>query len=185
MKTATVKLVSECPIAFSRYHETTKEEKELPKDYEARTWAEKAHCLPDGEVFIPPAALKNCLSEAAKFLSKQIPGKGKSTYTKHFEAGVLCLEGIKIGVKKDELEPYWIFCPASGIRGDSKRVNKCFPIIRQWSGIAVLHIVDAIITKDVFLEHIQGAGMFIGLGSFRVRNNGWFGRFSVEDLKWE
>ena len=48
--------------------------------------------LPDidtnGVVFIPPNSLKNCLSEAAKFLSISVPGKGKATYTKNFEAGI-------------------------------------------------------------------------------------------------
>lgn len=89
MKIATCKLESLSPYSQSRYHETEKLNKEQPDDYRKRTWREHLHYNKDGAVYIPPMTFKNCLSEAAKFLGVQIPGKGKSTYTKHFEAGVL------------------------------------------------------------------------------------------------
>jgi hypothetical protein len=46
-------------------------------------------------------AFKNCLAEIAKYLSLQIPGKGKTTYTKHFEAGVMVLDGLALPERKD------------------------------------------------------------------------------------
>ena len=89
MKTAIATLKSVSPYSQSKHYNTEKLAKELHKDYEARTWRDRLHTTLDGEVFIPPMSFKNCLSEAARFLSVQIPGKGKSIYTKHFEAGVL------------------------------------------------------------------------------------------------
>lgn len=185
MKTATVKLESVSPYQQSRHYEVTKLPKELPKDYEERTWRNRMHIDENGEVFIPPTALKNCLSECARFLGRQIPGKGKSTYTKHFEAGVLIAEPVKLGVKADSVEGLWLFVPSDGKRGGSSRVFKCFPVIRKWSGVAVFHILDETITQDVFREHLEEAGRFIGIGAFRPRNNGYFGRFVVKSVDWQ
>ena len=78
MKIATCKLQSISPYSQSRYHETPKLNKELDDDYRKRTWREYLHYDKEGQVYIPPMAFKNCLSEVAKFLGIQIPGKGKT-----------------------------------------------------------------------------------------------------------
>ncbi len=92
MKIFFAELFSVSAYSQSRHYDVPKLEKEIAKDYEARTWRERLHVTEGGFVFIPPIAFKNCLAEAAKFLGIQIPGKGKSTYTKHFEAGVLVVD---------------------------------------------------------------------------------------------
>ncbi len=61
---------------------------------------------------------------------------------------------------------------------------KSFPYIPEWEGIATFYIADETITEDVFKYHLQQAGKFIGLGRFRVRNNGYYGRFKVESIDW-
>jgi len=180
MKIATVKLSSTSPLAQGKFVSEPKKEKELPKDFEARTWRNKMHFDAQGQVFIPNFALKNCLSEAAKFLSMQIPGKGKSTYTKHFEAGVSVLDNMLIGVDKETVDCQIMFVPSDGVRGSNKRVEKYFPVIPEWSGVASFYILDETVTEEVFLKVLEQAGKFIGLGSFRPRNNGFFGRFNME-----
>ncbi len=189
MKIATVRLKSASPYAQGRYHETPKLESENHTDYEVRVWREKAHVMdhgPDlGRVYIPPMQFKNCLAEAAKYLGIQIPLKGKSTYTKHFEAGVLVIDPMVLPIQKEELKSITLFVPSDGMRGGSRRVNKTFPIIHDWAGTVSFHILDETITKDVFLKHLDQAGKFVGIGAFRVRNNGLFGRFSVEKLDWK
>lgn len=184
MKTAVATLKSISPYGQNRHYDVPKLSKELPKDYEARTWRERMHVNKDGYVYIPPMAFKNCLSEAAKYLGIQIPGKGKSTYTKHFEAGVLVLEELVLPVKKEDVTGLWLFVPADGKRGSGKRVDKCFPVIQEWAGDVQFHVLDETLTEDVFLQHLQEAGKFIGIGMFRPRNNGFYGRFVVEKLKW-
>jgi hypothetical protein len=158
-------------------------EGEIAKDKEARVWREHLHALPSGEVFIPPTAFKNCLSEAAKYLGLSVPGKGKSTYTKHIEAGVLVVDPAPLGIMKDEVAGEWLFLPSDGIRGSGKRVMKCYPVIPSWSCTVRWHILDQIITDDVFLKHLEVAGSFIGIGRFRPRNNGFYGRFQAEISK--
>lgn len=185
MKEAVATLRSVSPYSQTRYYtDPPKGPKESARDYEARTWRERLHYLPDGRVYIPPMAFKNCLSEAAKFLGRQIPGKGKSTYTKHFEAGVLVMDPLVLGIKKDDVPGTWLFVPSDGKRGGGTRVEKCFPTIHEWTGDVTFHVLDDTITPEVFEEHLAEAGKFIGIGYFRPRNNGYWGRFKVEKVKW-
>ena len=181
---AKTQLKSVSPYSPSRNHNSPKKEKESHADYEKRTWREKAHFTDGGIVVIPQMAFKLCLEECAKYLSIQIKGKGKSTYTKHFTAGVLVTDPLPIGIKKDDLQENELFLPADGQRGGGKRVWKSFPIIHEWEGTVLWHILDQTVTEEVFLYHIKQAGMFIGLGSFRPRNGGYFGRFEVVGHSW-
>lgn len=190
MRVATAELESISPYGQGRHYEVPKGGRgsgsvtESAKDYEERTWRERCHVDAKGECFIPPMAFKNCLSEIAKYLSVQIPGKGKSTYTKHIEAGVMVLEGLPLGVKKEDVQAEWLFVPASGKRGDGKRVLKCFPVFQAWKGKVQFHILDDVITPEVFEQHLRDAGNFIGIGRFRPRNNGYYGRFKLNKVSW-
>lgn len=185
MKEIIVKIRGISPYEQGKHYEVPKLEREIAKDYEARTWRERMHVDANGIVFIPPMALKNCLAEAAKFVGMQVPGKGKSTYTKHFEAGILIMEPATLGIKKDDVAGEWVFVPASGRRGDGKRVWKCFGRIPEgWEATFTVYVLDEIITKDVLAEHLKIAGSFIGLGVFRPRNNGYFGRFEAVSIHW-
>ena len=185
MRIAHAELVSVTPYSQSRYHGTEKMPKEAANDYEKRTWRNRLHVNRDGKVFIPPMAFKNALSETAKYLSMQIPGKGKATYTKHFEAGVLVMEPAVLDLKADDVEGEWLFLPSDGKRGSGTRVEKCYPIIHDWRAVVTFHILDETITQDIFAEHLVQAGQFIGIGRFRPRNNGFYGRFRVETITWE
>ncbi len=185
MKTYTAHLKSTSPYSQSKHYSKASVpalEKEGNDAYERRTWRERMHVDADGEVYIPPMALKNCLSECAKYLSVQIPGKGKSTYTKHFEAGVMIMDPISVGMKKDDVPGEWLYVPADGRRGGDKRVEKCFPLISEWEGTVEIHVLDETVTENVLLEHLEQAGKFIGMGRFRPRRNGFYGRFEVLGL---
>lgn len=181
---AICKIKSVSPVSFSKYVQEPKLNKELPKDYEERTWQEKAHYDEKNDVFIPGTMFKNCISAAAKYLSMKVPGGGKATYTKNFEAGIMCFAPVYIGVKKENLTKEKLFVPSDGRRGGTTRVEKCFPIIKEWEGEVEFVIVDSLITKDVFQKHLEEAGNLIGIGRFRPRNNGYYGRFTVESIDW-
>ena len=185
MRTVVAHLKSISPYSQSRHYQTPKLNKERPDDYEARTWRDRMHVSEEGFVFIPPMAFKNCISEIAKYLAEQVPGKGKTTYTKHFESGILVLDGMPLPLKKQDVSGEWLFVPADGKRGSGTRVNKCFPLIPAWHGQVVFHLLDDTITPEVFERHLKQAGQFIGIGRFRPRNNGYYGRFSVERLVWD
>jgi len=191
MKTATVTLEGISPYSQGKHY--TKEQfpkldegKESDNAYEVRTWRERMHYDENDIVFIPPMAFKNCLTSAASFLGEKIVGKRGATYTKHFTAGVLVLEGATLGIKRSDVKGQWLYLPSDGKRGGAKRVDKCFGVIPTgWKASVVFHILDDNITEKVFKRHIDEAGNFIGLGVFRPQSNGFYGRFKVTSLKWE
>lgn len=184
MKTYVAELQSKTAYMAGRYYEPeiptlTKEGKD---EYEKRTWRNRIHTDEKGNVLISALAFKNCLAAAAKYLGMQIPGKGKATYTKHFKSGVLVSDPLILPIKKDAVEGTWLFVPADGVTGSGKRVLKCFPTVKSWSGKILIHVLDETVTKDVLETHLQQAGDFIGLGSMRVQNGGICGRFRLVKL---
>jgi hypothetical protein len=185
MKTITLKLNSLSPYSQSRYHGTEKLPKELSDAYEKRTWKEKGHWNKNGNMIIQPMMLANCIKESAKYLSLPIAGKGKSTYTKHFEAGILVTEQIILATTKDTVHENTVFCNADGKKGSGTRVMRSFPTALEWDGTATVYILDDIITQDIFEQVANTAGNLIGLGQFRPRNGGYFGRFKAEILDWQ
>lgn len=186
VRLAVVELESAAPYSQGKPITSKKRDNEPHDDFEQRTWRERIHCDDKGQVFIPPTALKNCLSEAAKFLSMSVPGKGKATFTKHFEAGVQVSDPIMLaGVTAESIVGERLFVPADGRRGGGKRVWKVFPTVPKWAATATVVLLDETITEAVFLAHLRAAGRFIGMGRFRPRNNGFYGRFIVKSVKWE
>lgn len=182
---AKIELVSASPYQPSRKHDEPKRDKEGADDYEARTWRSKGHYLPTGEMFIPPMAFKQCFDTAARRLAIPIPGKGKSTYTKHFVSGLLITDPLPIAAKRDDVEGEWFFCNSDGVRGSGKRVRRCFPVVRSWKGALTVHVFDATIKRDIFQQVITSAGQFVGVGRFRPENAGFYGRFSAEVVAWK
>lgn len=185
MRTYECKLQSVTPVAFGRFYseEVTKGPKESHEDYEKRTWKNRAHANNKGNVVIPPLAFKNALTAIAKYLGEKIPGQRNATYTKHFMSGVLVTDPLTLPIKRDDLKGQWIHVPADGVRGGSKRVLKCFPVVDEWEGSLKVTILDETITEEVLKRHLIEAGNFIGVGSLRVQNNGIYGRFKVVDMK--
>lgn len=164
---------------------TAEKPKEGKADYEIRTWREKMHYVPEtGQVLIPPMQFALSLKEAAKYLNLQIPGKGKSTYTKNFDAGIMVTEPLLIDSYKDDVECEILHVPSDGKRGGTSRVLKSFPLIRSWEGKVKYWILDDIITEDVFRRVLETSGNLIGIGRFRPRNCGYYGRFEVVKIEW-
>jgi len=185
--TATCHLKSASVYSQSRPYQVEKKPRETPADYEKRTWRERMHLSEKnpGNIVIPAMQFKNSLAECAKYMSQQIPGKGKATYTKHFEAGVIIMNSMELDIKADDVKGETVFVPSSGKRGDGNRVYKTFPKIPSWAGVVEFTIFDHTITEEVFKEHLMQAGQFIGIGRWRPRNNGLYGRFTVEKVVWK
>lgn len=185
MKQAIVTLRSASPYSQSKFHETAKLPKELSAAYEERTWRERLHYNEDGNIFIPPMAFANTIKQAAKYLNIQVPGKGKATFTKNFEAGIMVVDPLILPNKKDDVLMERVLVPSDGKRGgNGPKVVKNFGVIPSWSGDVIFHIFDDMITEDIFLEVLKTAGSLIGIGRFRPRNCGYYGRFNVEDMQW-
>jgi hypothetical protein len=186
MKLAVAKLQSTSAYSQSKIHEEPKQRSESHDDYERRTWRSRLHVDEEtGNVFIPPMAFKNCMSEAAKYLGMQIPGKGKATFKAKFESGLFVSDPLILPISHGDVQFERLFVPSDGMRGGTKRVWKHFPIIPEWSGIVNFYVLDEILNEDVFREHLKWAGQIIGIGRFRPSKNGFYGRFKLESLDWQ
>jgi len=185
MKIVVTKLRSISPYSQSKHYQTPKLEKESAGDYEKRTWRDRCHANEEGYIYMPPMAFKKAIAEAASFLSEKIEGRGKATYTKHFRAGILVMEPLVLPIKKMEVDEEWLFVPSDGKPGGSTRVEKCFPLIHEWSGSVTWYVLDEIITQPIFERHLSEAGSFIGVGRFRPIRGGYYGRFVIEEIKWD
>jgi hypothetical protein len=189
MKTIIADVEGVSPYSQSRSYEVDKEQGEGPDDYEQRTWRNRLH-WDDRGVFIPPMAFKNALGDAAKFLAIPVPGKGKATYTKNFEAGVLAVEPAYLGIKPEDVVREKLFVPSDGRPGGGKRVYKYFPRIEAgWKAQFQFLILDETVLQTsvegnftVFEYVLMRCGQFIGIGRFRPRNRGFYGRFAVLKL---
>jgi hypothetical protein len=115
MKTvlATIKGVS--PYGQSMAIASVKNTGEGHEDFENRIWRERMHLDSNGIVFIPPMAIKNMLSDCARFLSESVPGKGKATWTKNFDAGILVTQPVSLGIKGADVQGLRLFVPWLGI----------------------------------------------------------------------
>jgi hypothetical protein len=184
MKTATITIEGMSPYSQSKHHTEPLIGEETKDAHERRTWRHRMHRTKDGHVFIPPMSAKNALVSTAKFLNRKIPGERNKTFTKRFESGVLCMEPIVLQAKWDEVPCEELFVPSDGIRGSGKRVTKLFPKIDEWGGSFEFQIIDEKISKEVFAEHCEAWGLYIGLGRFRPERNGYYGRFRVKRLTW-
>lgn len=211
MITATVKIEGLSPYSQSRQIFEEKKKGELADAFDLRTWPRHLYTNQKGQVMIPSSAMKQAIDAAAKYLSIQVPGKGKATYTKHFRSGVMVFdpavvmdeegapwtrERILRGGEPDDLENLseciaggTVFrgaMAADGVRGSGKRVVRTFPVIPDpWTATLTFYVGDPVIDKAVFLQSIQAAGSFIGLGRFRPENGGSNGRFRIASLAWE
>ena len=187
MKAYNIELESTTPIIFSRKLELIdfpKLEREQADAYDLRIWPEKAHYNEVGSVIVPSVYFKRAMEECAQYTGQQIPGKGKATYTKHFMSGVQVLGlGIDTGIKKADVKSVAISCNSDGKRGSGSRVTRRFPTLPTWKGFIQVLVVDEIITESVLRDHLEKAGMFIGIGSFRLRKGNSSGGFKVVSVK--
>ncbi len=183
MKTYQAKLKSASPYSSSKYRVEKKAERELDQAFEERTWRNKLTTNSKGEIEISAMAFKFALCSASKYIGRQIPGKGKRTYSKIFDSAILIAESLNTGTKKEDAEAVWVYVNADGKRGSGTRVMRCFPTLREWTGTLTIYVLDDAITKEVLLETLESAGQFIGVGQFRAERGGLNGRFSVTSLE--
>jgi len=172
------------PVSFSKRFEDKPKEK-VDWEYELKTWQKKVHTDGDGEVIIPSSMFKGALVAGAMVSGENIPGKGKSTYTSRFKAGVIVENDIPLGIKAKDLDYEDVFVSSQGSRG-GPQVLKRFPVVKEWEGELICTVtLSKIIKESVFEEFIKLAGLIAGVGRFRAGVGGNKGRFRVEKIEFE
>jgi hypothetical protein len=185
---ATVTLQSLSPYSQSFLHNSPRLEGESVGDHDARTWLSKAHISKNGTLLIPATAMHQAIVAAGKYSKKQIPGQGKATWTAKLKSGLMIAEDIDTGIPKGDIQSTTIQCDARGMTGAQKStlVSRTFPIVPSWEATFDVWVLDPIITKDIFAEMVNIAGLFIGIGRWRPEMNGGMnGRFRLTKLSWQ
>ena len=181
------------PYSQSRYldmdsEELKKQPREKTQDYDERIWREKGHwsCNGNNEMVIPRRQMRVMMANVAQYKGVKVEGQGQAKYTKHFKAGILVTEDFSIvdhngkEITKENVLVDISYPDTS----TGSRVKTRSPIVMNgWVATGYLLITDPTITQKIFLDHLVDAGLFIGLGRFRVGNGGDFGTFSVEDIE--
>lgn len=171
------------PFGASRAEDETSDE------YDERMWRERAHYDAKGKCVIPASSLHKALIAAAKFRNEKIPGEGAKTWAKRFGAGIMVLDHAPITpvTTKDSIVCTIVHVPADGLPGGTKRVHRRFPIFQEWGSTVEITVVDGLISEDVFTRHMETAGKFVGLGTYRPSSPspGTNGRFEVEAIEWK
>lgn len=180
----TAKLKSLSPYSQSGFFQSEREEGESHDAFEKRCWREKLH-VENGHVVIPAMAFKQAIDSAAQFVNEKIPGEGRRTWSKVFATGILTPEPVPLKIKPEDVRGEWINANANGKRGSGTRVRRCFPIIDEWTGDLRIVILNPKIEKGIFERVMTAAGRYIGVGRFRVENQGCYGRFEVSISQWE
>jgi hypothetical protein len=178
---ADVTLRSLSPYSQSRAHDEPAYENESKADYDRRTWRSHLHAE-DGTVRIPAKALHDCWIEAAEYSGKKIIGN--RTWTKPFTSGIAIFENPDLGIKPEDVQYIHVYCHANGKRGSGTRVMRRFPQIPHWETRFDVHILDPVITEQIFREMLAIGGMFKGIGRYRPANRGTNGRYEIADLIW-
>lgn len=179
----TFKIESASPMFFGAPVFEKKNSDETHEQFEERCWKQKVRQEENGQVYIPPFAVKNALESEGSRLGMKLTGK--ATYTKLFRQGVMITQNVLLyradgkPLTIEDVKPLPMFVPSDGKRGSGKRVMRVFPQVQSWRATVEITVFDQRLTEDVVRAHLTEAGLFIGFGSMRVENGGVAGRFAV------
>lgn len=165
----------------SRAHSAPWLDGESHEDYDKRTWKEHLH-VRNNRVVIPETGLMQSLHSAAKYSGEK--KSGNTTWTKYLEGGVAIVDAAVTNTSPDEVIFEDIYSNADGVRGSGKRVYRRFPILTPWSATFQALILDPAVTKDIFVQMLEIAGKYRGIGRWRPEKGGQNGRFVIEKLDW-
>jgi hypothetical protein len=178
-------LESLTPYSQSGFLRSQKGPKETHEEFEERCWRERMHVV-NGSVVIPQMALKYAIDEACKRLAIQVPGEGKTRYTKYFEAGYYVESAPVLNIDPENVAGEWLWCSSDGKKGKAAqgKVQRCYPIFPEWKTVATFVIYDDKIPADIFERCLVAAGIYVCLGRFRAENQGTNGKFRVTKTGW-
>lgn len=182
MMEVSVKIRGLAPYSQSKPVQSVKEENEDYDAFDQRTAPEHLHVTADGLVFIPPMAIKHCISDAAAYASEKIKGGYRTTYTKHFKSGIMVVEPFTFDPKVHLKDVTYqrLFVPAGGKPGIGTRVYRTFPeIAAGWVASGTIYVTDPIIPLAKVAKYLEVGGRMKGLGRFRPENRGYYGRFEL------
>lgn len=171
-------------IIFGKAVTEKKKRSESHAEFDERTWQQKCRVADDGFLYLPPIALKACLTSTASYAGMRVEGNAKRTYTASFVRGLQCSAPIRLDVTLDDIElMHELVISEPGNRRKGTRVMRTFPYAAEWTAQASAQVLDAIITPEILRHHLNLAGIMTGLGTWRPESGREYGRFSVTSFE--
>lgn len=136
------------------------------------------HCYRnrEGKCFIPAEQLRIAMINGGTYLKSKVGTKTKSM--KGIIAAVM-----RISPEDILLPDYDEIDKRSAVNRNVKaRVMVVRPKWMQWGAEFDMVLDNGTLTKEMLTELVTVTGNYVGIGSYRPTNNGYFGRFKLKDI---
>jgi hypothetical protein len=137
------------------------------------------HCYrnTEGKCYIPAEQLRIAMINGGTYLKSKVGTKTKSM--KGIIAAVL-----QINPEEILLPDYDVIDKRSAVNKNIKaRIMVIRPKWLTWQAEFKMILDNGTLTKEMVTELINVTGNYVGIGSYRPTNNGYFGRFKLVDIK--
>jgi hypothetical protein len=136
------------------------------------------HCYrnKDGQCFIPAEQMRIALINGGTYLKSKVGTRTKSM--KGIIAAVLQVAPEQVLIPEyDEIDK------RSAVNRNVKaRVMVVRPKWTKWEAEFDMLLDNGTLTKEMLTELVNVTGNYVGIGSYRPTNNGYFGRFKLIDI---
>lgn len=132
----------------------------------------------DGNYFLPADHIRMALINAGGFVKSKVGNARKSM--KNIVAAMFTVTPEQIGFPKFD---------SVDVRSAVNKNVKARVIVKRpkwkegWRATFTLLVDDDTITAETIKDLFSYAGRYVGIGSYRPTNNGFFGRFEVEKIQ--
>lgn len=136
------------------------------------------HCYrnKDGKCYIPAEQLRIAMINGGTYLKSKVGSKTKSM--KGIIAAVL-----QISPEEIIFPDYDVIDKRSAVNRNVKaRVMVVRPKWLKWEAQFDMVLDNGTLTKEMLTELVNVTGNYVGIGSYRPTNNGYFGRFTLKDI---
>lgn len=185
MKKYKVKIVGVTPYMQHRMDDTKLEEWEknrkliIERDDVSKEDYKRAifHSYNDVNGFyIPSEHIKGSLIGAGNYMKSKVGNVKKSM--KNIVASMFFIDEPKLYINKN-----FDIDKRSAVNKNIKaRVISIRPKWEKWDVEFTLSIDNDTITTSTIQQLLEYAGSYVGIGSYRPTNNGWFGKFKVDSI---
>ncbi len=137
------------------------------------------HCYRNisGKCYIPAEQLRIAMINGGGYLKSKVGTRTKSM--KGIIAAVL-----QINPEEIILPDYDIIDKRSAVNKNIKaRVMVVRPKWLKWEAEFDMVLDNGTLTKELLIELVTVTGNYVGIGSYRPTNNGYFGRFTLKDIQ--
>lgn len=138
------------------------------------------HCYRNsatGKCFIPAEHIRCCLIAAGGYMKSKVGNKSRSLTN-------IIAAMFMVTPEEIELPNFDTIDKRSAVNKNVKARIICIrPKWTNWNATFKLHIGEDSFTKSQIEELFRNGGNYVGIGSYRPTNKGYFGRFELSEMQ--